>query len=124
MLSHDQVLRTIDGVSALIRDEDHWGQGISGRNTPTMRPLGSERHCPATALTEIGYGYEATWDYFDRAVELLAGEGVHVCEYNNADERTFPEIVALIARARALRVAALMKDKVLVIIGPGRQVHH
>jgi len=131
---NDPVLEIIDRVDKIICDEEHWGQGSWSRGS-CVRPLmvrtpdGGRRHCPRTALFECDptcRHYIAVDGYFKRAVAEIdpSVPGAHPAFYNNRPERKFAEIVALIAKARALRVADLMKDKVLVVIGPGRQARH
>ena len=99
-------------MDELICDEEHWFQGNSGRSKPSW--YGDNSHCPVTAIDHVLHGeelgagpsYDAVRKYFGLAVP---GPSVNVPYYNNADERTFPEIKALIRKARELRLADIME---------------
>ncbi len=115
----DPILAVIDRVDQLICDEDHWGQGDWGgvycpkHQILTMAPAGGGvRHCPRTALFECEAN-DAAWDhidnYFTRAVNEIAPEFPDVPAYNNAPERTFEDIKALIRKARELRLDDIME---------------
>ncbi len=115
----DPILAVIDRVDELICDEEHWGQG-GGRTTRPLR-IGGERtgrHCPRTALTELRVPWQAGFcqvdDYFRHALIAIDQRFAYwgkaaVPDYNNAPERTFPEIKALIRKARELRLADIME---------------
>ncbi len=116
----DPILAVIDRVDRLICDEEHWGQGNSDTRPLHGWPSPNDRHCPRTALTACG----VPWcdepclvdDYFQRAVTEISPQSVcgpdgdwAIPTYNNAPERTFPEIKALIRKARELRLADIME---------------
>ena len=102
----DPILAVIDRVDELICDEEHWFQGTVGRTKP-MRNAGGNGICPILAFNRIEGGWGAE-PYFYRAVKLQ-GNYPSIPVYNNADERTFPEIKALIRKARELRLADIME---------------
>ena len=104
----DPILRVIDRVDALICDEEHWGQKDSA--TRPLQPMNG-RWCPALAV-HFGVGgniaeTSQAYRYIRRAVRQE--KSIFVSAYNDAPERTFPEIKALIAKARELRLADIME---------------
>lgn len=111
----DPILAVIDWVDRLICDEEHWGQGYPGKDGYSLSPS-TGRHCPITALFWQGIGMDAcnlAEPYFAKAVYGIKPdtrrEQWPVPGYNNAPERTFADIKALIRKARELRLADIME---------------
>ena len=102
--SSDPILKVIDRVAELICDEEHWW--VPGRRNAVWG------QCPVTAISKARSEQSAAPPHNEvRAYFSLAvpGPSNDVPAYNNADERTFPEIQALIAKARELRLADIME---------------
>ena len=106
----DPILAVIDRVNELICDEEHWWQA-----SRDVRVVDGKQasHCPVTAISACGCSISyrgAEMNYFHRAVEHITGiRWFPIPCYNNAPERTFPEIQALIRKARELRLADIME---------------
>ena len=108
--SSDPILKVIDRVAELICDEEHWWQAPGPVRVVDGRQAS---HCPVTAIAACGFnvvGDAPEIDYIWRALQDITG-GKHssIPDYNNAPARTFPEIKALIAKARELRLADIME---------------
>jgi len=106
----DPILRVIDQVDALICDEEHWWQVFRSVRFVDGK-VGS--HCPVTAIQACGCSIFADApeiNYIQRALQDITGEEQSsIPTYNNAPERKFSEIKALIENARQLRVADIVE---------------
>ena len=103
----DPILAVIDRVDRLICDEEHWWQAGSGRDN-----AGILEHCPVTAFQEgVGMSNQEMWasPAWQYIVRALPPGAFSVPTYNNAPERKFSDIQALIAKARELRMADIME---------------
>ena len=111
----DPILAVIDRVDQLICDEAHWGHKTDQQAPEPSRAKvwqDPDVHCPVTALWACGIGdWEGPeFSYFTKAVLAIdpAYDFDSIPTYNDAKCRTFPDIKALIRKARELRLADIM----------------